>query len=159
MREIALVLVAASSALAPGQTIAPLTSKVPVIEHAEIILGADGSEDQAFLTIWNGMSEEKSISDVRINGYSQIKLVQAGRVPAERYTTDVDDMALAIPSNSEVYMNPNTVFFSIKRLAEPGGTVEVELEIDNRYTIKSIAAVKASGSSVTSHHHGEAQDR
>ena len=38
------------------------------------------------------------------------------------------------------------------------GTVEIEVEIDNSYTIKSIVALKPSGSSVTSHHHGEAND-
>lgn len=68
-------------------------------------------------------------------------------------------MVLTVPSNSEVYMNPNTVFFSIGRVAELPGMIEIEVEIENRYTIKSIAALKPSGSSVTSHHHGEAKDR
>ena len=47
MREIAVVLVAAFSALVSGPTCAlasslPLASDVPVIEHAEIILGPRG---------------------------------------------------------------------------------------------------------------------
>ena len=51
MREIAVVLVAASSALVSGQTGArasslPLASDMPVIEHAEIILGPDGTKDR-----------------------------------------------------------------------------------------------------------------
>lgn len=163
MREIAVVLVAAFSALVSGPTCAlasslPLASDVPVIEHAEIILGPDGTKDRAFLTIWNGTPEEKSITGLRITGYGRIALVQAGRTPADRYTSDIDDMVLTVPSNSEVYMNPSTVFFSIGRVAELPGTVEIEVEIDNRYTIKSIAGLKPSGSSVTSHHHGEAND-
>ena len=162
MREIAVVLVAAFSALS-GPTGArasfpPLASDVPVIEHAEIILGPRGTKDRAFLIIWNGTSEEKSITCLRIAGYGRIALVQAGRTPADRYTSDIDDMVLTVPSNSEVYMKPNTVFFSIERVGELEGTVEIEVEIDNSYTIKSIVALKPSGSSVTSHHHGEAND-
>ena len=84
MREIAVVLVAASSALVSGQTRArasslPLASDMPVIEHAEIILGPRATKDRAFLTIWNGTSEEKSITRLRIAGYGRIALVQAGR--------------------------------------------------------------------------------
>lgn len=67
-------------------------------------------------------------------------------------------MILTVPSNSEVYMKPNTVFVSIERVGELPGTVEIEVETDNSYTIKSIVALKPSGSSVTSHHHGEAKD-
>lgn len=63
-------------------------------------------------------------------------------------------MILTVPSNSEVYMKPNTVFVSIERVGELPGMVE----IDKSYTIKSIVALKPSGSSVTSHHHGEARD-
>lgn len=63
MREIAVVLVAAFSSLS-GPTGArasspPLASDVPVIEHAEIILGPRGTKDRAFLIIWNGTPEEK----------------------------------------------------------------------------------------------------
>lgn len=79
MREIARVLVAAFSSLS-GPTSArasslPLASDVPVIEHAEIILGPRGTKDRAFLTIWNGTSEEKSITRLRIAGYGRIALV------------------------------------------------------------------------------------
>ena len=150
MREIAVVLVAASSALVSGQTGArasslPLASDMPVIEHAEIILGPDGTKDRAFLTIWNGTPEEKSITGLRIAGYGRIALVQAGRTQVDRYTSDIDDMVLTVPSNSEMYMKPNTLFFSIERVGELPGTVEIEVEIDNRYTIKSIAALKPTG--------------
>lgn len=164
MRQIAVVLVAAFSALVSGPTDTrasspPLSSDELVIEHAEIILGPGGNQDRAFLTIWNGTPEEKSITGLQITGYGRIVLVQGGMTPADRYTSDVDDMVLTVPSNSEVYMKPNTVFFSIERVGELSNTVEIEVEIDNRYTIKSIAALKPSGSRVTSHHHGESMDR
>lgn len=73
MREIAVVSVAAFSTLVSGPTYAlasslPLASDVPVTEHAEIILGPDGTNDRAFLTIWNGTPEEKLVTGLRITG-------------------------------------------------------------------------------------------
>ncbi|WP_312415178.1 hypothetical protein [Shinella sp.] len=77
MREIVVVLVAAFSALfgptGARASFPPLASDVPVIEHAEIVLGPRGTKDRAFLIIWNGTSEEKidhTPSDRRIRSNS-----------------------------------------------------------------------------------------
>jgi copper(I)-binding protein len=129
-----------------------------VIEHAEIVLGANESHPpRAFVSIWNGTSSSIDIVSIASNSLGRASLratVHAGGVSRVRTVTD----AMVIPPHSELVMKPDGVHVlfnqptpSVSDLA----SVDIRVDLAGGTSVGAEAKVLPEGSPVTDHHHGE----
>lgn len=129
-----------------------------VIEHAEIVLGANESHPpRGFVSIWNGTSSSIDIVSIASKSLGPGSL--RATVPADgvsRIWTVSGPMR--IPPHAELLMKPDGVHI---RFDQPTSSVTDESSVDilvklaDGTSVGTEAKVFREGSSITDHHHGE----
>jgi periplasmic copper chaperone A len=129
-----------------------------VIEHAEIVLGANESHPpRAFVSIWNGTSSSIDIVSIASKSLGPASLratVNAGGVSRIRTVTG----AMVIPPHSELVMKPDGVHVLFNQptpSVSDLGSVDIRVDLADGTTVGANAKVLPDGSPVTDHHHGE----
>ena len=154
------VLALTTAALAPPGTVQAATKEYshelpagPVaplrLEHAEFLPVEQGSL-AGYLTIWNGTSADRVIRSVSVEGLGEARL--ARRIDGEIRRLPMESAVIAVPSNSELQMDPNTIFVILGNVTSFDSR-NVVVRFDDDSSISTVARLVAEADTLTDHHH------
>lgn len=125
------------------------------IEHAELVLAPDGVTDNAYVTVYNGTTDDMAIISVKVTGYSNATLVSPMAKSKGFEQVPLSDTYVVIPRKAELDMGPDSVFISLTRNSGPPKAATMTLKFDDG-TLRAVPLdILAPDAAETNHHHGE----
>lgn len=153
-----LVLISASSAAAAPMSaaggIVPHEAVLSglVVEHADVVSGAQGVPARAYLTIYNAGTADRRILSVSADGFSApvVKRRDAGAYE----TLTVADAFLVIPRQAELFMAADSLFLEMDETLDVAGERMMSVTFDDGNILTVPLTLHPPGGVRTAHHHG-----
>lgn len=123
-----------------------------VVEHADIVPGAQNAPARAYLTIYNAGTADKRIMAISADGFGTpiVKRRDAGMYE----TLTVADAFLVIPRQAELYMVTDSLFLEMNETLDVAGERMMSVTFDDGNILTVPVTVHPPGGVRTSHHHG-----
>ncbi len=162
MRQVSLirpVIVSAVSLIAVTSAAAAQTDHLAtydnvVIEHAELVRSAEGS-DRVYLTIYNGSQSAVALTNVEISGYGTPILVSSLRNDqTQRDKITLREAFITIPHQAELDMSSRTLFLTFSKSAQPLTNAEITVTFFDGLSQVVPLRILSSDEQIRNHHHG-----
>ncbi|MGJ7042071.1 copper(I)-binding protein [Shinella sp. BE166] len=119
-----------------------------VIEHADIVAGADGAPARAYLTLYNAGTADKRILDVSVDGFG------VPMVKRQDEALSVEEAFLVIPRQAEMFMAPGALFLELDETLDVEGERMISVTLDDGSMLVVPVTLHPPGGVRTAHHHG-----
>jgi hypothetical protein len=123
-----------------------------VVEHADVVSGAQGVPARAYLTIYNAGTADRRITAISANGFGTP--VVKRRVAGIYETLAVADAFLVIPRQAELFMATDSVFLEMDEALDVAGERMVSVTFDDGNILTVPLTLHPPGGVRTAHHHG-----
>lgn len=131
-----------------------------LVEHAELLITDEtGGKAEAFLTIWNGTSDEVRLASVTSETFRSVSTSSSqsnDQIAQQRRFEEF----IPIPSHAELRMQPNGIRLILVDPLSPGNgrrTERLTLSFDDGTKLDVNAAIVTSPAKLVRHHHGQAE--